>query len=319
MDNPNLDIVLRMQGNVTPLLDGQVSVDGFELTIHDEEAMDGAFRRMVRANEFAISELALTTYVAAREQGAEFTALPIFLVREFHHGAILFNRNAGITDPKQLAGQSVGVDRGYTVTTGVWAREILAMEHGLSPESVNWVLTSDDHVAEFRPPANTRQLEEGRDLRQQLQTGALPATIGFFQHDIPVDYDNVVPLHADGLAAGLNAFDQRGHYPINHLIVVRNDVLARYPELPKALFKAFTESKQIYINRLRAGDIEAPTPIDEMHSRILERGADPLPYGIAPNRTLLEGYLEQCLLQGVLTRPVTLEDLFEPSTFELIG
>ena len=102
-------------------------------------------------------------------------------------------------------------------------------------------------------------------------------------------------------------FGPRGHFLIN------------YPDLPKALFEAFTASKEIYINRLRTDDIENPTAIDEMHKRILERDADPLPYGIAPNRALLVMYLEQCLSQGVLTRPVTLEELFEPSTLELIG
>ncbi|AKI02722.1 4,5-dihydroxyphthalate decarboxylase [Hoeflea sp. IMCC20628] len=319
MENPNLNIVLRMQGNVAPICDGRVKVDGFDLTIHDEGAMQGAFRSMVREHKFEISELALTTYVVAREHGAEFTALPIFLVREFHHGAILFNRNAGITDPKQLEGRDVGVDRGYTVTTGVWAREILAKEHGVDPRRVNWILSSDEHVADFRPPENVRLIEDGRSLREDLQAGVLPATVGFFPEDIPEQYDNIVALHPDGLEAGLRAFDQRGHYPINHLIVVRNDVLARNPDLPVALFDAFAQSKQIYVDQLKAGAIESPTAIDQMHARILERGADPLPYGIEPNRALLEGYLEQCQAQGVLNRPVSLEALFEPTTLELIG
>ncbi|MDF1608177.1 hypothetical protein PZ897_08320 [Hoeflea sp. YIM 152468] len=319
MEDSKLNICLRLQGNVAPLLNGTVKVNGFDLTIHDEAAMKGAFRSMVRENKFEISELALTTYVVAREYGAQFTALPIFLVREFHHGAILFNRNAGITDPQQLEGRDVGVDRGYTVTTGVWAREILAKEHGLNPSRVNWVLSSDEHVADYRLPENVRHIKEGRSLREDLQTGVLPATVGFFPQDIPEQYTDIVPLHSNGMEAGLRAYDQRGHYPINHLIVVRNDVLARHPELPVALFEAFTESKKIYVDQLRAGEIEAPTDIDRMHDRILDRGDDPLPYGIEPNRALLEGYLEQCQSQGVLSRPVTLESLFEPTTRRLLG
>ena len=43
---------------------------------------------MVRELEFDVSEMALTTYLAAKEHGVRFTALPIFLVRGFHHGAI---------------------------------------------------------------------------------------------------------------------------------------------------------------------------------------------------------------------------------------
>ena len=57
------------------------------------------------------------------------TAVPVFLVRAFHHGAILVNTRAGIRTPKDLEGRRVGVNRGYTVTTGVWARSILQEEH----------------------------------------------------------------------------------------------------------------------------------------------------------------------------------------------
>lgn len=319
MSNPLLPTVLRMQGNVAPLEDGRVSVEGFDLSILNESTMKGAFRRMVRSHEFEVSELALTTYVVAREYGARFTALPIFLVREFHHGAILFNRHAGITDPRQLEGQRVGVDRGFTVTTGVWARSILADEYGVDLSKITWVLSSDEHVENFEPPANVEYLEEGRELREELNNGALSCVIGFFPHDIPANYENIVALYPDGLQAGLDAFDARGHYPINHLMVVRNDILDAHPTLPRALFDAFSQSKSLYVDALRAGLIKNPDHIDDMHRRILDRGKDPLPYGLAPNRELLESYIESCLSQGVLKNRVALEDLFEPSTLNLVG
>lgn len=319
MSNPKLSTVLRMQGNVAPLEDGRIEVNGFELDIQDEAGMKGAFRRMVRAHEFEVSELALTTYVVAKEHGAQFTALPIFLVREFHHGAILFNRDAGIEHPKQLEGQRVGVDRGFTVTTGVWARSILADEFDVDLSKITWVLSSDEHVENFAPPANVEYIKPGRELRKDLDNGDLSSVIGFFPADIPAEYKNIVALYPDSLAAGLDALQSRGHYPINHLMVVRDDVLARHPDLPVALFDAFTASKNLYVDALRAGEIGDPTHIDDMHRQVLELGRDPLPYGIAPNRNLLEGYLESCLSQGVLKKRVSLEDLFEPSTLERVG
>ena len=50
---------------------------------------------MVRGLEYDVCEMAITTYVCAREHGKRFTALPIFLVRAFHHGAVLHNLKAG--------------------------------------------------------------------------------------------------------------------------------------------------------------------------------------------------------------------------------
>ncbi len=90
-----------------------------------------AFRRMVRGNEFDICEMAITTYICARAHGKPMTAVPVFLVRAFHHGATLVNTKAGIRKPKDLEGKRVGVNRGYTVTTGVWARGVLQDEHGV--------------------------------------------------------------------------------------------------------------------------------------------------------------------------------------------
>ena len=86
---------------------------------------------MVRELEFDVCEMPLTTYLCAREHGVRFTALPIFLVRAFHHGAIVHKPKFGVENPKDLEGERVGVNRGYTVTTGVWARAILQEEYGV--------------------------------------------------------------------------------------------------------------------------------------------------------------------------------------------
>jgi ABC-type amino acid transport substrate-binding protein len=53
--------------------------------------------------------------------------------RTCHHAAILVNTKAGIGGPKDLEGRRVGVNRGYTVTTGLWARSILQHQYGVDP------------------------------------------------------------------------------------------------------------------------------------------------------------------------------------------
>jgi 4,5-dihydroxyphthalate decarboxylase len=41
---------------------------------------------------------------------------------------------------------------------------------------------------------------------------------------------------------------------------------------------------------------------------------DPLPYGIAPNRKVIDELIGHALTQGIITKPVTAEELFAPST-----
>src|SRR5512141_2485197 len=115
-----LKTVTRTQGNNQALKDGSVRPHGFEFDFVEVDPLIAAFRRMVRGLEFDVSEMAMTTYITAREFGKRFTAIPVFIVRAFHHGAILHNVHAGIRTPRDLEGKPVGVNRGYTVTTGVW-------------------------------------------------------------------------------------------------------------------------------------------------------------------------------------------------------
>ena len=165
-----LRTVTRTQGNNKALKDGTVRPSGFDFEFIEVDPLIDAFRRMVRGLEFDVSEMALTTYITAREHGKKMTALPIFLVRAFHHGAILHNVNSGVQSPKDLEGKRVGVNRGYTVTTGVWARSVLQHEYGVDLKKVTWVLSGDEHVAEFRPPANVVPMEKGRKMADMVRS-----------------------------------------------------------------------------------------------------------------------------------------------------
>ena len=314
MSKPILKTVTRTQGNNLALKDGSVKPSTFEFDFVDVPVLVDGFRRMVRGLEFDISEMAITTYICAKAHGKRMTALPIFLVRAFHHGAIMVNAKAGIHSPKDLEGKRVGVNRGYTVTTGVWARSVLQDEHGVDLSKITWVLSGDEHVAEYRPPANVVPIEQGKKMGEMLISGELAAAIG-----VEVDHPDVKPLIPNALDAGLAALRARGHYPINHLMVIRDDVLAAHPELAVDVFNTFAESKRVYLNRLKAGQIEKPTAIDTMHQRVMAITGDPLPYGIAPNRRVLEELIGHVLKQDIITQPVTVDELFAPNTLNLVG
>jgi 4,5-dihydroxyphthalate decarboxylase len=51
----------------------------------------------------------------------------------------------------------------------------------------------------------------------------------------------------------------------------------------------------------------------------MEITGDPLPYGIEPNRKVLENLVQHALTQGIITKPVTVDELFAPSTRGLKG
>jgi 4,5-dihydroxyphthalate decarboxylase len=225
-------------------------------------------------------------------------------MRAFHHGAILHHTKSGISTPQDLEGRRVGVNRGYTVTAGLWARSILQDEYGVDLSRITWVLSGDEHVAEYRPPANVVPIEPGKTMEELLTSGEIPAAIG-----VQVDSPDVQPLIPNAREAAFASLRARGLYPINHTVVIRNDVLAANPGLAADAFNAFVEAKELYLQRLKEGRAEGADPI---HQRVMEIIGDPLPYGIEPNRKMLEAIIRHSVEQGILSKPFSVDELFAP-------
>ena len=306
MCKPRFRTALATRPHTAPLKDGTIRPPTFEFDFEEVPVIVKAFRRMVTSLDFDICELAMTTYLCARAHGRPFTAIPVFPMRAFHHAAIVYNAKAAIRTPKALEGRRVGVNRGYTVTTGLWARSILQHEHGVDLRKVTWVLSGDEHVAEYRPPPNVTAIEPGRTLEELLASGEIAAAIG-----ITVDSPDVKPLIPDAVEAGYEALRRRGLYPINHTVVVKNELLEAGPDLARDIFTAFADARRLYVERLEAGQVDDADPV---HLRVMQLTGDPLPYGVEANRQNLEAIVQYSVEQGILARPFALEELFPANT-----
>ena len=295
MDRRRLKTALVTRGHTQALKDGTVRPRTCELDFEEVPVIIKAFRRMVRGLEFDVCEMAITTYITAKAHGKRFTAIPVFPMRAFHHGAIVYNTKSGIRGPKDLEGRRVGVNRGYTVTTGVWARAILQHQYGVDLSRITWVLSGDEHVAEWQPPSNVVPMDADRSMEQLVASGEIPAAIG-----VQVDSPDVKPLSPGALEAGLEALRTRGVYPINHTIVVKDELLNAHAELAPDLFSAFVEARRLYMDRLD----------DPLLLRVKEIIGDPLPYGIDANRPVLDSLVQHAVEQGIIRRPIALEKLF---------
>ena len=280
-----LHAVSRTQGNSRALKQGDVTLPDFELDFEEVPVLVHAFRRMVRELAYDVCEMALTTYICAKAHGVKFTALPIFLVRDFHHDAILHHVPSGLYSPADLAGKTVGVNRGYTVTTGVWARSIIQDEFDVDLSSITWAPSGDEHVEAYRAPANVQPLEDG-DLEGRLSSGDLVAAVG-----AKVDHPDVAPMFDDPFAAALSALKTRGLYPINHLVVVRDDLLA------------------IIMNNTRTphfvkGDLQAHVGCPKAAQQEMERAAEK--YGTATLKAAmlqLQEYTERIVRNSISDMP----------------
>ena len=299
-------------GVTRSLKDGSARPARLALEQVEVSPITAAMRRMVRSLEFDVCEMAFTTYLCAVALGKPIIAIPVFVTRNFHHWAAFRNVKSGIKGPKDLEGRVVGVNRGYTVTTGLWARGILQDEYGVDLEKITWAPTDDEHVAEYRAPANVDYSFRGRALPDLLASGEIGAAVG----DIRSDSKEIQPLIPDARSAGFEYFRKTGVYPINHGIVVRRSLLEDDPGAARALFDAFKASKSAYLARLREGRDLSPADQSALDlARVV--GGDPFPSGVRANRRALETMVRFAVEQRVIPAPIDVDALFAPETLAL--
>jgi 4,5-dihydroxyphthalate decarboxylase len=297
-------------GHTKALKDGTVKLPGATFDFVEIVPVWAAFKAMVRELAFDVSEMALTTYLIAKSFNKPITALPIVLVRMFHHGTIRCNVKAGIREPKDLEGKRVGI-RAYAQTGPTWSRGILQNAYGVDLGKVTWVTFEGSHVGEFQDPGNAVRAPEGKKMNDMLIAGEIDATIG----PDHVDAREVKPLFPDASAAEAEWFNKTGIYPVNHIVVVKSEIASSQPWVLGELFAAFRASKERYLDRLGSG---GPSCADDERNLKLKGivGGDPLPYGMAANRKAIEMLAKYCFEQKMLPKLYTTEELFDPSVMD---
>ena len=321
-DRPRLKIAIGTYGHTAAIKSQTVPIEGVDADFVEVQPIIQAFRRMVRNVEFDICEMAPTTYMIARARGAPYIALPIFVMRRFHHGGFVTRPDAAIKVPKDLEGKKVGV-RAYSVTTGVWTRGIFMNEYGLDSSKATWVVDDEEHVTTLQLPENVVHAPEGKSLASMMAAGEIqagftgpagvgragPPTSGWEQsaqtaaatQTYPELIPNVEQVEADW-------FRRTGIYPIHGLIVVKDEHVARHPWLARSLIKAFTAAKIPYLEGLKLG--RGDSVEDKRYRKFFSLMSDPLPYGMAANRPSIEALVTYALQQKLIPSRPSLDHVF---------
>jgi 4,5-dihydroxyphthalate decarboxylase len=271
---------------------GAVASDRVALDFADVTPPSKAFKRTVRELAFEVSELAIMTFLQARAFGKPLVLLPAVVMQRPQHPFLVYNRARGALGPRDLAGKRIGI-RSYAVTTTVWLRGVLETDYGLDPASVRWVSFEDPHLAEYREPATAERAPAGRTPVEMLLDGELDAAI---LADAKLPDERLARLFADPAAEDA-AWRSRhgGAMMINHMVVVTERLAVEQPDAVREVWRMLKES------RMRAG--------------LPAGGAgDPNPYGAAANRRNLEIAIDFAARQGLLARPLTVDDLYHDAT-----
>jgi len=329
-----LTAAVRSHGGALPLLSGDIAMDGLQLDQITVEPQIAAYRRMVRDLAFDVCELAPTTYLCARAFNKQFTAIPVFLTRDFHHRSVVCNVASGIKEPKDLVGKKFGV-RAYTVTTGVWTRGILESEYGVDPAQVAWYTDDEEHVTEWVPPSNVVHLPPGESLAAMIAAGQLDAALsgaaGIGRSGPPTanweaaaaqavaapTAAQLVPLFPNARALEAEWYRRTRIFPMHGLIVIKNAVLAEHPWVASELLRAFQASKENHLQRLAAAGPSTAADRLILENQELIGGGDPLPLGLAANRPTLEALIQYAYSQKIIPTLLRPEEVFASNALDL--
>jgi 4,5-dihydroxyphthalate decarboxylase len=216
------------------LKSGAINSDLVAFDFVDYSPTNKGFKPMVREGAFDVSEMAIVTYLMAKSFEKPMVLLPDVVVARFQHGYALYNAKQGTLKPTDLNGKRVGI-RSFTTTTGAWLRGILANDHGVDLNSIDWVTFEDAHVAEYVD--TTKRAPAGRQIIQMLRDGELDAVLGE-----KVEHPDLKPLFADVAAEEKAWFAKHRVLPINHMVVVSKTLADHHPEIVREVHRLLVES-----------------------------------------------------------------------------
>jgi 4,5-dihydroxyphthalate decarboxylase len=274
---------------------GAVRSDLVDLDFVEVKVANNLFKQVVRDARYDVAELAIVTYLQAKACGKPYVLVPAVLVSRGQHHTIAYNPDRGPLRPSELNGKRVGV-RAYTVTTGTWVRGILAGDYGVDINKVEWITFEDPHVAEYRDPAVVKRAPEGKELTQMLLDGEVAA--GIVGDKLPDP--RLKHLIPDAEAAAQKWAERHHGVPINHMLVVRQELSRSRPDAVNDIFRALHASK-------RAAGLP-------------DGGAlDPYRFGVEACRPILEIIIEFCHRQQLIPRRMSVDELFDDTTRALVA
>jgi 4,5-dihydroxyphthalate decarboxylase len=311
MPKPTITLALGSYDRHSPLLEGRVQHPDLGIQYIELDPQQGRHERFLQNFEFDAAELSLSSYLIAFDQGLPVQAVPIFPRRLFSQSQMYKNIHCGISSPADLAGKRIGLSA-YQNTLGVRAKGDLTHYYGVAPSSVTWI-TPGKEVIDVRLPVDLKIETRGTmaEIEQEFVEGKIQA---MFVSRLPKAFrdgnPNLARLFVDPQAEEERYLREQGYFPIMHVLAFKNELAARYPGLPRALYSIFEQARERAARRW----VDPNWSMLMWGRRELERqetlcAFDPWKNGLEANRKNIEHFALHSYEQGLTQRQLTPEEL----------
>ncbi len=313
MTHPAIRMVAYNWDHLMPLACGDVVPEGINFTLDRHTPI----RAFLSDETIDVSETSLSHYLIRLSRGErDLVGLPVFPMRSFRHRCFLVRRDSPLRDFSDLVGTRLGCD-GWPNTGNTWSRAAMR-EAGVDIAQMTWVIGPVEDLAPaetgapaMQYPPYVHDAPPGKTLVGMLRAGELDALLipwpprGFF-----TPQSDIVHLFRDFRTAEKAYFGRVGYCPGIHVVAMRRSVFARDPSVAPRLVAAFEESKRRWREDRRKFADTTPWILAELEDTALTLGEDWQPYGVEPNRKMLEAFCAEQLAQGLVATPLDPEGAF---------
>lgn len=312
-----------------PIMDGTIEIPGVRIKPIPGEPED-LFRRALRDEEFDITEMSMSSHITVTARGpTAYTCIPVFLSRAFRHSGMFIRTDRGIRGPADLKGKRIGIPE-YQQTAIIWMRGMLRDEHGIGVRDAEWFTGGvneplpGERIALTLPPGiKVTPIGPKRTLSELIRAGEIDAMISTRVPDCMSEPGSkVARLFPDYRKVEAEYFRRTGFFPIMHTLAVRRRLADAHPDLPAKLFRAFVAGRDQAIAELamvNAFRVALPWPAAVLEDTKAMLGDDYWPCGFRRCHKELSTMTRYAHEDGLTNRQVAPEELFHPSTHELVA
>jgi 4,5-dihydroxyphthalate decarboxylase len=274
--------------------------------------------RMLHGREFDFSELSLVSYIIAKSRGEPLTAIPVFPRRLFSQNHIWVKQDSGLKSPADLRGRRVLV-WAFQVTMSVLAKGDMKRDYGVDWRDITWVTQHEEEMPWTPPPGVRMERSAGhKSVLQMLLDGDVDAYINPHPDREILEADGLIrKLFPDTVQECALHIERHGFLPIMHLIGVHPRIVEQRPDLMKSVMgmwdSARIQSEDYYTDPSFSQVAFARQAFD---SQRVSFGKNLWTTGFAGNKQNLQYFLDDCLDQGLLPKPMAPEELFHPTTLD---
>ncbi len=317
---------------VRAIMDGQVTAEGADVSFNVEDIYALSSYAFGPEKKYEVTEIGLIPYITKyiNDGFRDYTLIPVFILRLFRHRNVFVHADSRIEKPEDLRGKRVGTP-GYGMSANTWIRGFLLDEYGVKADDMQWIETTKSSdggatntvLGKYYFPDDFPLVKGPPDVDESelLLSGECDALITAITPSAFLEGNpKIKQIFPDVRTAEMEYYRKTQIFPIMHVIAILTDVLKENPWLAKAVFEMYSKAKLEAYTNLESLEsrVTLPWVTQEFEDTRRLMGKNFWKYGIEANRKELELIMRYVYEQGLVKRRLKFEELFHPSTLQLL-